>query len=110
MLLPDEIDPKSIRDQLDRWEIDINRALGDPEPARFQQEMRSQHGFQIDEWIHTLELIRDRLQPDHGHAANCNGRDPDDLTPPGVENAEDAATVAEIYSLIGYLRSQIGRG
>jgi hypothetical protein len=108
MLLPDEIDPKSIRDQLDSWEIEINQALGDPPPERFQQEMRNQHGPKIERWIQTLEQVRDQLQPNHGRGAHEH-RDPDDLSPPGVANSEDAVTVAEIYSLIGYLRSQIGR-
>lgn len=108
MLLPDDIEPKLIRDQLDNWEIEINQALADPPAEQFQKEMRYRHGPTIERWIHTLEQVRDQLQPNHGHGAT-ESRDPDDLSPPGVSNRDDAVTVAEIYSLIGYLRSQIGR-
>lgn len=109
MPLPDDIDPKAIRDQLDSWEIDINRELSDPAPALFQQEMRLRHGVQIEQWIHDLETLRNRLQPNHGHGVS-GPHDPDDLSPPGLSNPGDATTVAEIYSLLGYLRSQIGQG
>jgi hypothetical protein len=108
MPLPDEIDPKSIRDQLDRWEIDINRDLADPPAALFQQEMRRRHGAQIEQWIHNLENLRNKLQPNHGHGASAP-HDPNDLSPPGLSNPGDATTVAEIYSLLGYLRSEVGQ-
>ena len=109
MPLSDNIDPKLIRDQLDAWEIDINKELDDPPPSLFQQEMRRRHGPQIDSWIHSLETLRNKLQPDHGHAANGQ-RDPNDLSPPGLTDPKQASTVAEIYSLLGYLRSEVGPG
>jgi hypothetical protein len=109
MPLPDDIDPKAIRDQLDNWEIDINRELSDPPPALFQREMRQRHGVQIEQWIHNLENVRNKLQPNHGHGVTWP-HDPSDLSPPGLADPQDASTVAEIYSLIGYLRSQVGQG
>lgn len=109
MPLTDDIDPKLIRDQLDEWEVDINRELSDPAPGVFQSEMRHRHGAQIDLWIQNLENLRNKLQPNHGNGTH-ELRDPNDLTPPGLADPKEAATVAEIYSLLGYLRSEIGRG
>ena len=102
------VDFDRIRNQLDSWEIEINRQLHDPSPDEFQQEMRRRHGPQIAIWIDELEQQRDQLQVRNSDGRTEESRSEDDLSPPGLKNPNDAVAVADIYSTIGYLRSQIG--
>ncbi|GAB7126582.1 hypothetical protein [Amantichitinum ursilacus] len=99
------IDFDRIRNQLDAWEIEINRQLHDPSPDEFQQEMRRRHGPQIAIWIDELEQKRDTLQVRGGQPQPAPE---DQLSPPNLKDPGDAVAVADIYSTIGYLRSQIG--
>ncbi|MDR3429325.1 MULTISPECIES: hypothetical protein [Silvimonas] len=107
------LDLEKVRNQLDTWEVEINTELRDPPTNEFQHEMRTRHGGQIKEWIKSLEHERDHLQTretkPNGHA-HVPGRAEDDLSPPRLRHAEDAETVARIYSTLGYLRSEIGPG